>query len=196
MHFVPHGVDVNTFVPERAEQPAARARGLCLFVGIHRRDFTTLRRVIEIINTRDRNIRFVVVTSKSNQEFLGGLENTDLMSDLPEPELIKLYQDADLLLQPMEDSTANNAILEGMSCGLPTIAADIGAVRDYVDDSSGIMVAPHNAEEMADAVLCLLKNDSLRIQMARRARERALKFDWSIIVEKTKQVYDQVMSHG
>jgi glycosyltransferase involved in cell wall biosynthesis len=194
--FVPHGVDTHTFIPKHATQPPIDSKGLCLFVGIHRRDFPTLRQVIKTVRNRDPNIRFVVVTAKSNREILSGLENMDLMSELPESDLIKLYQDADVLLQPLEDSTANNAILEGMACGLPTIATDIGAVRDYTDERCGVLVPPENAEAMADALLYLLKNDSLRRQMAVNARERALQLDWSVIVEKMTQVYSQVLSQG
>jgi glycosyltransferase involved in cell wall biosynthesis len=194
--FIPHGVDVHTFTPGRAAQLGRSAKGVCLFVGVHKRDLVTLRRVFEIVRAQDRNIKFAVVTSRSNHQLFVGLENVDLMSDLPEPELISLYQDTDLLLQPLEDGTANNAILEGMACGLPTVATDIGAVRDYMDEECGILVPPHCAEAMADAVLSLYKNDSMRGQMAVKARERALQFDWSIIVDKMKQVYSQTLSRG
>lgn len=192
--FVPHGVDTNIFVPRPTSPASLRSKGLCLFVGVHRRDFATLRRVIEVVYAWDRNIRFVIVTAKSNRGIFGELEGADLRFDIPESELIMLYQDADLLLQPLEDSTANNSVLEGMACGLPTIVTDIGGVRDYLDESCGVLVPPGDAEAMAEAVQYLLQNDSMRGQLAAKARERALEFDWSVIAAKMNRVYSQVLS--
>ena len=192
--FVPHGIDTKVFTPETALRATGSARGVCLFVGQHLRDFATLRRVIEGVSARDRSIRFVVVTSKSNWDIFEGVENVELRCGLPEAELIRLYRNADLLLQPMVDSTANNAILEGMSCGLPVVATDVGSVRDYVDERCSILVPRKDGEAMANAVLKLLSSETRRRQMAIDARERALQYDWAIIAERLYQVYAHVAS--
>jgi glycosyltransferase involved in cell wall biosynthesis len=161
---------------------------------MHRRDLETLRRVIELVWVQDRYVRFVLVTSESNLGFFTGLENVDLRCGLPEPELIKLYQSADLLLQPLQDSTANNSILEGLACGLPVVATDIGGVPDYVDETCGVLVPPKDAEAMADAVLSLLSDESMRRRMATCARTHALQFDWSVVTKQMHQVYAQVLA--
>jgi glycosyltransferase involved in cell wall biosynthesis len=192
--FVPHGVDTHTFTPP-AEEPSARAnQGICLFVGIHRRDFEMLREVIKLVHAQDKEIRFVIVTSESDQQMFREFENTQLLSRVPEPELVQLYQTADVLLQPLEDSTANNAILEGLACGLPVVATDIGAVRDYLSEDCGLLVPPYQAARMAEAVLCLVHDTSLRNRMALKARAHAVPFDWSSVTEMTRQVYERVMS--
>jgi glycosyltransferase involved in cell wall biosynthesis len=190
--FVPHGVDTRTFLPGDAARKPAGSGGMCLFVGVHRRDFDTLRDVIKLTYARDRSVKFVVVTTRDNHGLFEGAGNVDLIHSLPEPELIKLYQNADVLVQPLEDSTANNAILEGIACGLPVVATDIGAVRDYLNEECGVLVPPRDAEAMTGAIARLLGDHSLRRQMAIHAREHALRFDWDRIVEHMNRVYAAV----
>jgi glycosyltransferase involved in cell wall biosynthesis len=190
--FVPHGVDTRAFAPGDPPRRPAGAAGWCVFVGIHRRDFATLLETIRIAQARDRGVKFTVVTSRDNFGMFEGMGNVDLVHSLPEPELIQLYQNADLLVQPLEDSTANNAILEGMACGLPVVATDIGAVRDYLPEACGALVPPRDAGAMASAIARLLGDDALRGTMAANARRHALQFDWDRIVEKMNQVYAAV----
>jgi glycosyltransferase involved in cell wall biosynthesis len=193
--FVPHGVDTNIFSPRKYINTEKGTRGICLFVGLHRRDFVTLRRVIEIVNSFKQEILFKIVTKQGNFKLFEGLNNVDLMDGVPEPELVRLYQTSDLLIQPLEDSTANNAILEGMSCGLPIVATDIGGVRDYIDEKSARLVPTKNAEAMAQAVMDLLENESTRKEMSINARANAIQFDWSNVTKSMQQVYSQVLEN-
>lgn len=192
--FIPHGIDTEIFIPDHNQQVIGSSKSICLFVGVHRRDFLTLRHTIQLINKLEREIRFIIVTAKSNERIFEGLHNIEVKCDISEPDLIKLYQTADILVQTLEDSTANNAILEGMACGLPIIATDIGSVRDYVNEQCAILVPYKNPEATADAIISLMKNDSIRHEMGIASREKATQYDWSLIVEATNQVYSTLFN--
>jgi len=190
--FVPHGVDTATFSPAEPRPERSTPGGVCLFVGIHRRDFATLRETIRAVQAREPDARFIIVTAREKGDIFRGLPNVDLIHNLPEPDLIQRYRSADLLLQTLEDSTANNAILEGMACGLPVVATDIGAVRDYLTADCGVLVPPRDPEATASAIVSLLRDASRRGALAANARRRALQFDWARIVEHMSQVYAAV----
>ena len=125
-----------------------------------------------------------------NRLLLGEHPNLVYKAGIPEGELLQLYQSASVLLMPLRDATANNAILEGMACGVPLVVSDVGSVRDYVHPGCGVLIPPQGARAMAEAVVDLLGNDSVRCAMSVKCREHALRFSWEESVRKLADVDD------
>ena len=192
VHLIPHGVDVHYFQPPAPSRPSTKN---LIFVGSHMRNFPMLRRVIEELQKHDADLSFTLVTLKSCFEQFAGLKNTTLHAAITEEELRALYQNADLLLMPMHDCTANNAVLEGMACGLPVIATRVGGIDLYVNDSSAILVAPDDVRGMADAALSLITNRERRYSMAAHARKMAEQFAWEVIAGTMKALYQHLCNH-
>jgi glycosyltransferase involved in cell wall biosynthesis len=71
-------------------------------------------------------------------------------SDLADEELRRVYQESDVLILTLRDSTANNGLLEGMACGLPAIVTDVGGVRDYAKESFADFVRPRDASAVIE----------------------------------------------
>jgi glycosyltransferase involved in cell wall biosynthesis len=187
IHLVPHGIDVDYFHPVKIEKKTAEKH--CLFVGMHLRDYETLKNVIDKVNSIKNSIHFTIVTDKDKFDKFSGLKNTQLKEKLSERELLNLYRKSDVLLLPITDCTANNTLLEAMACGLPVVTNDVGGVRDYASDRCALFTDPGDADLMADQLIQLLDNDSLREKMSIEAREKALQYDWRIVATKTEDVY-------
>jgi glycosyltransferase involved in cell wall biosynthesis len=187
--FVPHGVDTGYFTPEETRPPAPT----CLFVGRWQRDFATLREVILRVGGAGR-AGFVLVTAPEAAGALRGLPGVDVRSDVAEEELRRLYRSASLLVLPLHDCAANNAVLEAMACGLPVVVSDVGGIRDYVSEDCGVLVPPGDAAAMAREVLALLEDQPRRAALARGARARALAFDWSVVGEQMCAVYRRLLT--
>lgn len=186
--FAPLGVATDYFIPPQSSE--FRDPNLCLIVGENYRDYPTLRGVIELVAYLRPTTKFVIVTPPKNSKFLGKHPNLTYLSGISEDELLSLYQSASVLLMPLHDATANNAILEGISCGLPIIVSDVGAVRDYIDSSCGMLIPPYQSRKMAEVLIDVLDNDAERHQMSLKCREHALQFAWEKSVEKLKSVYE------
>jgi glycosyltransferase involved in cell wall biosynthesis len=191
VHLIPHGVDIHFFQPARDRAITKKL----IFVGSHMRNFLMLRRVIEAMQAHDPDLSFTIVTLKSCLEHFAGLKNTTLCAAIPEEELRDLYQSAALLLMPMYDCTANNAVLEAMACGLPVIATRVGGIDLYANDSSAILVAPDAVRDMADAALSLLNNKERLQAMAINARKMAEQFAWEVVADKMKALYLHLFDH-
>jgi len=188
--FVPLGVASDYFIPPSSFEE--RDPDLCLIVGENYRDYPTLRGVIELVSYLRPETKFITVAHPKSSQLLGQHPNLTYKSGISEDELLRLYQTASLLLMPLHDATANNAILEGMSCGLPIVVNDVGAVRDYVHPDCGIFVPPQRSRSMAEAVLELLDNEKIRAKMSLRCREHALGFSWSESVNQLANVYKTI----
>lgn len=188
--FVPLGIDTEYYTPPASFE--TRNPDLCLIVGENYRDFPTLRGVIELVAYQRPQTRFVSVSSPKSVGLMGQHPNLTVCSGIPEAEFLKLYHSAALMIMPLHDATANNAILEGMACGLPLVVSDVGAVRDYVSPDGAVLTPPHDSRSMAEAVLCLLDNPSERQKMSEKAREQACNFSWPNAVQQLQSVYEAV----
>lgn len=193
LFYVPHGVNTDVFAPSGNLELETTPKNKCLFVGMHKRDFQTLNRVIEIVSRGNDEVRFDIVTSQSQGQLVPSRDNVRIHCGVTEAKLVSLYRNATLLLQPLLECTANNAILEGMASGLPIVATDIGGVRDYVSYGCAALTAPGDAEAMAGATLRILADPQQQVRMAGAARSQALRFDWSHVAAEMRRVYEAVL---
>jgi glycosyltransferase involved in cell wall biosynthesis len=188
---IPHGVDTEYFVP-----PAKRFESkTCICVGHHHRDFATLGRAAAILKKMDPEIHILVVDrvfshylSSEQQNLYKGLfasaGNVELLTDISDEELLRLYQTSALMILPLIDTTANVAVLEALSSALPMVVSDVGGIRDYVSTDCAALASPGDAEDIANQTLTLLQNSAEREKLSRLSRQQALLFDWKIIAKK------------
>lgn len=60
-----------------------------------------------------------------------------------------------------------------MACGKPVVASRIGGLAEIVEDGkSEIFVPPENHDLLAEAIIRLLSDEALRLQISQIARQR------------------------
>lgn len=85
-------------------------------------------------------------------------------------------------------------LLEAMACGKCIIASNVGGIPDVIEDGvDGLLFESENVEDLADKIVTLLKDENLREDMGRAAKEKAKQYDWSNIAERTIEVYKEVI---
>ncbi|MCL0041198.1 glycosyltransferase [Dehalococcoidia bacterium] len=92
--------------------------------------------------------------------------------------------------------TQGRPVLEAMAFGLPAIVSKIGPIEDIVklEEGSAILVNPNDPNEIADAILQVLRNQALSRQMSIKGRKLAGNFDWKTIAEKLGRIYETVLT--
>lgn len=83
--------------------------------------------------------------------------------------------------------------LEAMACGTPVISTNVSSIPEVVGDA-GILVSPTDVEELSDAMLRVLDNETLKAQLSEKGLKQASKFSWRATAEKTMEVYNEVGS--
>ena len=93
---------------------------------------------------------------------------------------------------PLQDATANNALLEGMACGRPVISTAVGSVAEYVSPEAGFVCAA-TPGACAAAVLSLMTDADLCRTMGKAGRAHALGFAWPRVGERFDQAYRKML---
>ena len=81
-----------------------------------------------------------------------------------------VHASLDVAVLTSDSESLSNVILEAMASGLPVVAYRGGGNPELVDVQRGMLAAPGNEAEFADAVITLLTKPALREQQGRNAR--------------------------
>jgi len=92
-------------------------------------------------------------------------------------ELARILASADGLVHAGDQETFGLVVLEAMACGRGVVAACAGAIPEIVTPQTGVLVAPRNAEAMADGVRRFYERDPDRLGRAARARAES-EYSW------------------
>jgi len=134
-------------------------------------------------------MRLVKRLSLDNKVFFEGL--------IPRSALVSYYANCDIYVQPSLSETFPSTIREAMSVGRPVIATKVGFVEEHIINGvNGFLVPKGDVKEIANKVLLLLSNESLRLKMGTKAREYAERnFNWDEIVSMWYSVYSKLAGH-
>jgi glycosyltransferase involved in cell wall biosynthesis len=87
------------------------------------------------------------------------------------------WRSLDVAVMPSLSESFGLVALEALACGVPVVSTTAGGLKEIaVDEESGLFVPPGDAEALAQALLRLLTDDSLRLRLTQGARRRAQAF--------------------
>lgn len=210
VRIVPSGVDPQKFKPIKAcetvkERIGVNNRQCILFVGrlVPRKGLHFLIEAAKHIVQESKETAFIVVgdgplrshlISYSKKE--GLLDNFVFLGDVRDNMLPTLYNCADVFALPSLQEGQGLTLLEAQASAKPVVAFNVGAISEFIlDKETGILVKP-DGYELANAILNLLSNRSLRERMGRRGRKFVCKnFSWDVCTQRMLQVYFEALQH-
>ncbi len=111
-----------------------------------------------------------------------------LTNYVADSELLALYNGATALLYPSLYDGFGLPVLEAMKCGLPVITSSVASLPEVAGEA-GILVNPHDVQEIAEALDSVLEDGDLRAQMREQGLKRAEKFSWEKAAWETIAAY-------
>ncbi|HZV74530.1 MAG TPA: GT4 family glycosyltransferase PelF [Conexibacter sp.] len=106
----------------------------------------------------------------------------------------ELYCEGDVCALSSISEAFPYTVLEAMSCGRPVVGTDVGGVREALD-GFGLVVAPRDHEAFGSAIVTLLRDDLLRAQMGRQAREAVLaRYRITFSVDGYRRLYERALA--
>ncbi len=184
-----HGVDTEFFCPSDHPREASDRLRLAV-VGDTERDHESAARIFSRLPASAFEIR--VKTKAQNWAPYKDISHVELLPRLSGEELRDLYRWADLLVLPLLDCTANNAVLESMACGTPVMVNDVGGVPEYVDRSANIVVAGVDVDEWVDQLVALHRERASLQPRHAAVRRWVEQFHWPTIASAYRTLYAQI----
>lgn len=139
----------------------------------------------------------LVVNRGLYTQFKNAIERANLQKDIvivgyvPDEELVRLYNTADLYARQVQYEGFGLPPLEAMACGCPVIASNVASLPEVIGDA-GILVTPHDIDGWTKAMYEVLTNEGLRQDLIKKGLKRTKMFSWEKAAEETYKVYEEV----
>jgi O-antigen biosynthesis alpha-1,2-mannosyltransferase len=195
---IPHGVDVPLHDLQDGPQVSTR-QNLVLFVGaIQRRK--NVARLVQAFERMPASWRLALAGAADGfgaAAELAAIESSprkqdiDVLGYVTAEELDALYRRARIFAFPSLDEGFGMPVLEAMANSVAVITSQRSALPEVAGDAA-LLVNPEDTEQIAAALLRLASDETLRRDLARRGRQRALEFSWESALAKTWDVYREL----
>ncbi len=197
-HLVPNGVDCSRFCPDGEIAALPLKPPVILFVGaidpVKRPDLT-IRAVARLnadcagngggaslLMIGDGRIRPQI--ERMGLQVLG--DRFLLVPSIENQNLPAYYRASSVFTLATAAEPFGIVFLEAMACNVPVVAHE-GPVQGWLLEGGGVCCDCENEHEYAAALKAALKKD-----FGARPRERALEFDWNIIIREYETVFSEL----
>jgi phosphatidyl-myo-inositol alpha-mannosyltransferase len=200
---IPNGIDTDVFHPSAPPPPGiTNDVPTILFLGRFdpRNGLTTLIdsfRRVKAKGNRGRQARLVVVGDGPLREHYYKQANGDrdirfvgaVLEGRP-----SYYAHSSVYACPTTKASFGITLLESMACQTPVVCSDILGFRDVVvDGREALMVPCGDRDALADALVRVLDDEGLAIQLGTTGRENSLEYSWARVTARVLDVYQTVL---
>jgi rhamnosyl/mannosyltransferase len=181
------------------------ASPLVLFVGrlVY---YKGIQFLIDAINQVPDVSLVIIGSGPLKKELLNQIQKLNLedrihiLPEVDEETLHSFYEACDIFVLPSVEKSETYGIvqIEAMACGKPIICTELRTGTTFVNQPgmTGLVVPPRDAKALADAISNLANNFSLRDELGKNARQRALnELTAEKMVERTYKVYKELLNH-
>ena len=205
---IPNGVDLEHFSPEVSPiDEFCDGKLNILFVGRleKRKGADYLLKAYQRIKRDIPNSRLIIVGPGTRlrhkyekQVKQSGLRDVVFVGYTSYEELPRYYKTADICCAPATGwESFGIVLLEAMAVGKPIVASNIEGYASLVTDGiEGLLVPPKDEDRLAQALISLMTDESLRQQMGARGRVKAKEYDWKYIAQRVLNYYITVLGES
>lgn len=208
------GVDAELFAA--ADGAAIRRRWgdpeapLVAFIGQQARHkgVDTLVQAMPIVWQRLPQVRLLIAGGRTNFspllrrqiEALPSHQREQILvvDNFDEAEKPSLFAACDLLAYPSQFESFGLVYVEAWACGKPVVGVRAGAIASVVQDGvDGLLVPPRDAPALAEALIRLLENESLRHHLGKNGYQKVLdRYTWDTVAARFRRVYELAIERG
>jgi glycosyltransferase involved in cell wall biosynthesis len=191
-----NGIEVDRFTPDPAARVSLRKQ-----LGISD-DAFVLAHVARVDPMKDHEGFLAALTELPDMRALLVGAGTEHLPDSPNvlrlgrrDDVSRLFAAADIVVSSSAFGEGfSNVLAEGMACGLPAVATDVGDARSIVGDT-GLIVPPRDPRALAAAIGTLAREPSaVRAQRGARARARIVaNFAMSQAIKRYAELYESLV---
>lgn len=95
---------------------------------------------------------------------------------------------SDVLTLPSWSEGYPNVVVEGVACGRPVVATDVGGTREILHEGNGILIPPKNVEALTQAL-----TQALDTSWDHQAIANGIRRSWDDVASETLSVCEQLL---
>ncbi|MFW9824454.1 MAG: glycosyltransferase family 4 protein [Candidatus Thorarchaeota archaeon] len=85
-------------------------------------------------------------------------------------------------------------LIEAIACGTPVICSSMIAYKEILTDNA-IFVPPRNPQQLAKEIISLLKDDSKREALVKKAQKFIHRYSWESVGQNIEKIYDKFLNN-
>lgn len=197
---ISNGVDVARFNP----LPFHYRRNVILYVGslIERKGIKFLLAAMPDVFAAFPDYQLLIVGEgpqyrmlKQMAESLNIIDKVEFLGFQTHDKVRVLMQQAKLLVLPSIEEAQGVVLLEALACGTPVVASNVGGIPEVVTPEVGVIVPCADTVALSEAILSVLSNTEMWLNMSYQARLRAENiYSLERIARQIIAVYKEVLS--
>lgn len=114
---------------------------------------------------------------------------------VPDKDLQNIYRIADLFVMAGIAELQSIVTMEAMASGLPVVAVNAMALPELVHDGeNGYLFSDGDSQMLAEKVIAILSNQTMREQMSKKSLEIIKDHDINKIIEKYESIYNEIIN--
>jgi glycosyltransferase involved in cell wall biosynthesis len=103
-----------------------------------------------------------------------------------------LYTLASLFVYPSFYEGFGLPVLEAMACGTPVVVSRAASLPEIAGEA-GLLVDPEEVTQMAQAIISVLSDETLRLELREKGLAQAQRFSWQKTAQQTLAAYQEVL---
>lgn len=120
-------------------------------------------------------------------------DGTEYFFDLPQKQLVELYQKADIFISSSLQEGFSMPPMEAMAAKCAVISTDVGAVPDYATHNETALIVPKGDKKvLIDAMEELLEEEEKLIRLATNANKHIQQFTW----EEASREFERILKEN
>jgi glycosyltransferase involved in cell wall biosynthesis len=206
IHRIYHGIDTRLFSlsPDGISKAEKPYRILTVARLIAKKGLPTVYRALKVLKDKGVAFQHTLIGDGEDREKilavikdLGLSTHTRWLGTQPHEVVRDYYKRAHLFVLGCEVAPNGdrdgipNVLFESMAMGVPVVATRLSAIPELVEnEKTGLLVAPGQPQQLAEAMLKMLTDDALRTRVIPAARQRVLQdFDNKVLVKELASIF-------
>ena len=210
IEIINHGIDFEKFYRTHLDSP----ENFILSVGTlkYRKGYHISIPAFAEAKKEFPDLKYKIVGSQKDTAYFDELKNLaakngvdkdiEFLSEVSDEALSELYRRAKLFILTSVNENHHFegfglVFLEAAAAGLPVIGTFDNGIEDAVKDYyNGLLVPQNDSQKTADAIIKILSDDILGLNLRKNSIEWVKNFDWKKIITSYIEIYNAYVKHN
>lgn len=193
VRFIPHGITIPNESYEIFSEPIFGQEELnIVIIGENFRDLDLIEKLISL--GAEKKYRFHLLgISRTLKEKVRNYKNVNVYPYLNEIDYHRVIYKCHVHFLPLEQATANNALLEAHALGVPSVCSNLNSIADYSVSTTCFYNNIDEAINKLDYYLECTVDEYWKIR--KETQKEAQKYSWDSISKRIQDLYKELLQN-